>query len=301
MRIQFSKMHGLGNDFMVIDLVTQHMPLYPELIRRLAHRNFGIGFDQLLIVEAPERPDVDFKYRIFNADGSEVEQCGNGVRCFARFVHERHLTKKAKIRVETKSGVVEPEINSNAWVRVNMGEPHFLPEEIPFKAEHCQSKQAPDNQSPAQLPDCYTVEVLGQPVDLDVVNMGNPHAVLLVDDILKAPVETLGPALESHALFPKRVNVGFMQIMNRNEVRLRVFERGVGETLACGTGACAAVVSGIRRGLLDPEVHVYLAGGPLFIQWQLNQAVWMTGPTATTFEGSFNPYDFYIPEQHEPQ
>lgn len=291
MRIQFSKMHGLGNDFMVIDLVTQRMPLHPELIRRLAHRNFGIGFDQMLIVEAPERPDVEFKYRIFNADGSEVEQCGNGVRCFARFVHERHLTKKAKIRVETNSGVVEPEINSNAWVRVNMGEPRFLPDDIPFKVE---------NQS-QQLPDSYAVEVLGQTVALDVVNMGNPHAVLLVDDVLTAPVEKLGPALESHARFPQRVNVGFMQIINRGEVRLRVFERGVGETLACGTGACAAAVSGIRRGLLDPEVRVYLAGGPLLIQWQPNDVVWMTGPTATTFEGTFNPYDFYVPEHNEEQ
>ncbi|WP_051526604.1 diaminopimelate epimerase [Alkanindiges illinoisensis] len=291
MRIQFSKMHGLGNDFMVIDLVTQRMPLHPELIRRLAHRNFGIGFDQMLIVEAPERPDVDFKYRIFNADGSEVEQCGNGVRCFARFVHERHLTKKAKIRVETNSGVVEPEINSNAWVRVNMGEPRFLPDDIPFKVE----KQS------EQLPDSYAVDVLGQTVALDVVNMGNPHAVLLVDDVLTAPVEKLGPALESHARFPQRVNVGFMQIINRGEVRLRVFERGVGETLACGTGACAAAVSGIRRGLLDPEVRVYLAGGPLLIQWQPNEVVWMTGPTATTFEGTFNPYDFYVPEQNEEQ
>lgn len=291
MRIQFSKMHGLGNDFMVIDLVTQRMPLHPELIRRLGHRNFGIGFDQMLIVEAPERPDVDFKYRIFNADGSEVEQCGNGVRCFARFVHERHLTKKAKIRVETNSGVVEPEINSNAWVRVNMGEPRFLPEDIPFKVEH-QSQP---------LPDHYSVNVLDQTVELDVVNMGNPHAVLLVDDVLKVPVETLGPALESHERFPQRVNVGFMQIINRGEVRLRVFERGVGETLACGTGACAAAVSGIRRGLLDPDVRVYLAGGPLLIQWQPNDVVWMTGPTATTFEGTFNPYDFYVPEQYEEQ
>ena len=213
------------------------------------------------------------------------------MRCFARFVHERHLTKKAKIRVETNSGVVEPEINNQAWVRVNMGEPRFLPDDIPFKVE---------NQS-QQLPDSYPVEVLGQTVALDVVNMGNPHAVLLVDDVLTAPVEKLGPALESHACFPQRVNVGFMQIINRGEVRLRVFERGVGETLACGTGACAAAVSGIRRGLLDPEVRVYLAGGPLLIQWQPNELVWMTGPTATTFEGTFNPYDFYVPEQNEEQ
>ena len=292
MRIQFSKMHGLGNDFMVIDLVTQRMTLHPELIRRLGHRNFGIGFDQLLIVEAPERPDVDFKYRIFNADGSEVEQCGNGVRCFARFVHERHLTKKAKIKVETKSGVVEPEINSSGWVRVNMGEPRFLPEQIPFKV---------DNLTPLQPHGTYPVQVHDQTLELDVVNMGNPHAVMLVDDVLAAPVATIGPALESHDLFPQRVNVGFMQIINRGEVRLRVFERGTGETLACGTGACAAAVSGIRRGLLDPEVKVYLAGGPLLIQWQPNDVVWMTGPTATTFEGSFNPYDFYAPEHDDEQ
>ncbi|XID74138.1 diaminopimelate epimerase [Alkanindiges sp. WGS2144] len=282
MRIQFSKMHGLGNDFMVIDLVTQRMSLHPELIRRLAHRNFGVGFDQLLIVEPPEYPDVDFKYRIFNADGSEVEQCGNGVRCFARFVHERHLTRKTRIRVQTKNGVVEPQINHQGWVCVNMSEPQFLPEQIPFVADQPQA--------------VYSVEVLDQSIELDVVNMGNPHAVLLVDDVLTAPVATLGAALESHARFPERVNVGFMQIVNRKEVRLRVFERGVGETLACGTGACAAVVSGIRRGLLDPEVQVYLAGGSLFIQWQPNDSVWMTGPTATTFEGSFNPGDFYIPE-----
>lgn len=290
MRVQFSKMHGLGNDFMVIDLVTQRMSLHPELIRRLAHRNFGIGFDQLLIVEPPERPDVDFKYRIFNADGSEVEQCGNGVRCFARFVHERHLTKKSRIRVETNSGVVEPEINSQGWVRVNMGPPRFLPEQIPFEASMSQAVYDVEVQLPAQT----------QTVALDVVNMGNPHAVILVDDILTAPVATLGPALESHVRFPERVNVGFMQIINRGEIRLRVFERGVGETLACGTGACAAVVSGIRRGLLDAEVQVYLAGGPLLIQWQPYDVVWMTGPTATTFEGSFNPYDFYVSEQdHE--
>lgn len=285
MRIQFSKMHGLGNDFMVIDLVTQRLNLHPELIRRLAHRNFGVGFDQLLVVEPPERPDVDFKYRIFNADGSEVEQCGNGVRCFARFVHERHLTRKKKIRVETKSGVVEPEINQQAWVRVNMGMPRFNPEQIPFLVPHAQST--------------YHIEAGDESVELDVVNMGNPHTVLLVDDVLTAPVAKLGPLLESHAQFPARVNVGFMQILNRGEVRLRVFERGVGETLACGTGACAAAVSGIRRGLLDSTVKVHLAGGPLLIQWHLDDVVWMTGPTATSFEGSFNPYDYFVPEQQE--
>lgn len=281
MRIQFSKMHGLGNDFMVVDLVTQRMLLHPELIRRLAHRNFGVGFDQLLIVEPPERPDVDFKYRIFNADGSEVQQCGNGARCFARFVHERHLTRKNQLRVETASGVIELNINREGWVRVNMGEPAFSPQEIPFIADQEQAT--------------YRVDVLDQTVELDVVNMGNPHAVLLVDDVLTADVKRLGAALESHARFPERVNVGFMQVLNRKEVRLRVFERGVGETLACGTGACAAVVSGIRRGLLDNEVRVYLAGGPLLIQWREGDMVWMTGPTATSFEAAINLND-YMPQ-----
>ena len=271
MRVEFSKMHGLGNDFMVIDLISQQVALEPDLIRGLANRNFGIGFDQLLLVEAPEQPDVDFKYRIFNADGSEVEQCGNGVRCFARFVHERGLTRKTRIRVSTKSGIVEPEINEQGWVRVNMGAPRFLPKEIPFVAE-----------APAPL---YSVMVGSDPVELDVVNMGNPHTVLVVPDILTAPVETLGPLLESHARFPERVNVGFMQVLSRREVCLRVYERGTGETLACGTGACAAVVSGIRRGLLDPEVLVHLKGGDLTIQWLPGDVVWMTGPTATVFEG----------------
>ncbi len=271
MRVEFSKMHGLGNDFMVIDLVSQQISLGPELIAGLANRHFGVGFDQLLLVEPPEQPDVDFQYRIFNADGSEVEQCGNGVRCFARFVHERGLTRKKRIRVATQSGVVEPEINEQGWVRVNMGTPKVHPAEIPFLME----TEAP----------VYVVDVDGQAVELDVVNIGNPHAVILVDDILIAPVERIGPALESHALFPSRVNVGFMQILSRNEVCLRVFERGSGETLACGTGACAAVVSGIRRGLLDARVLVHLQGGDLSIAWQPGEAVWMTGPTATVFEG----------------
>ncbi len=277
MRVEFSKMHGLGNDFMVIDLVSQQVTLDPTLIRGLANRNFGIGFDQLLLVEPPEQPDVDFKYRIFNADGSEVEQCGNGVRCFARFVHERGLTRKKLIRVSTKSGIVEPEINEEGWVRVNMGAPKFRPSEIPFTAE-----------ADAAV---YHVDVGDTQVELDVVNMGNPHAVIVVDDILKAPVEKLGPLLEKHPRFPERVNVGFLQVLNRREVCLRVFERGTGETLACGTGACAAVVSGIRRGLLDPEVVVHLQGGDLTIAWRPKEVVWMTGPTATVFEGVIQLHD----------
>jgi diaminopimelate epimerase len=271
MKVEFTKMHGLGNDFMVIDLVSQQISLGRELIQGLANRNFGVGFDQLLLVESPEQPDVDFKYRIFNADGSEVEQCGNGVRCFARFVHERGLTRKKRIRVATKSGVVEPEINDQGWVRVNMGAPKVHPSDIPFLSD-----------IEAQT---YVVEVGSQSIELDVVNMGNPHAVILVDDILSAPVESIGPALESHPLFPSRVNVGFMQILSRHEVCLRVFERGSGETLACGTGACAAVVSGIRRGFLDAEVLVHLKGGDLSIAWHPHGVVWMMGPTATVFEG----------------
>lgn len=277
MRVEFSKMHGLGNDFMVIDLVSQQVSLTPELIRGLASRHFGVGFDQMLLVEPPEQPDVDFKYRIFNADGSEVEQCGNGVRCFARFVHERGLTKKRAIRVETKSGIVEPVINEQGWVRVNMGKPRVSPAEIPFVADAAAAT--------------YQVQAGDTTVELDVVNMGNPHAVLVVDDILKAPVEKLGPVLEGHARFPARVNVGFMQVLSRKEVCLRVFERGTGETLACGTGACAAVVSGIRRGLLDQDVVVHLKGGDLSIAWQPGDVVWMTGPTATVFEGVVQLHD----------
>jgi diaminopimelate epimerase len=279
MRIEFTKMHGLGNDFMVIDLVTQRYSLNADLIRRLADRHFGIGFDQLLIVEPPDQPDVDFRYRIFNADGSEVEQCGNGVRCFARFVHERRLTKKKKIRVSTSSGIVEPEINSDGWVRVNMGQPRVTPADIPFETDHTAAS--------------YWVDAGGQTVELDVVNMGNPHAVVVVPDVLTADVATLGPLLESHGRFPARVNVGFMQVINRREVRLRVFERGTGETLACGTGACAAVVSGVRRGLLDAgeDIRVNLSGGPLSIRWQDGDVVWMTGPTASVFDGVIRPSD----------
>ncbi|MFZ3193923.1 MAG: diaminopimelate epimerase [Moraxellaceae bacterium] len=279
MRIEFTKMHGLGNDFMVIDLVTQRMHLTPELIRRLSDRQFGVGFDQMLVVEPPDQPDVDFRYRIFNADGSEVEQCGNGVRCFARFVHERRLTKKTKIRVSTSSGIVEPEINSSGWVQVNMGYPRTEPDQIPFHAE--------------QAAATYQVDVLDQSVELDVVNMGNPHTVLVVDDVKTAPVATLGAALESHTQFPQRVNVGFMQVLNRREINLRVFERGTGETLACGTGACAAVVSGIRRGLLDAgqDIRVHLRGGDLSIRWQSGDVVWMTGPTASVYEGFIHPTD----------
>jgi diaminopimelate epimerase len=272
MFLEFTKMHGLGNDFMVIDLISQRAYLDALTIQRLADRHFGIGFDQLLIVEPPDVPEADFKYRIFNADGSEVEQCGNGVRCFARFVHERQLTTKTKIKVQTKAGIVEPELGSNGWVRVNMGYPKFLPQEIPFLADE------PEN--------LYDLELANQQqITIDVVNMGNPHAVTIVPDVITADVAMMGPQVESHARFPARVNAGFMQIIDETHARLRVFERGVGETLACGTGACAAAVSGMRRGLLAHQVEIELAGGKLQIEWRDGEVVWMTGPTANVYEG----------------
>ncbi|AVH14623.1 diaminopimelate epimerase [Acinetobacter indicus] len=272
MFLEFTKMHGLGNDFMVVDLISQRAYFDSLTIQRLADRHFGVGFDQLLVVEPPDVPNADFKYRIFNADGSEVEQCGNGVRCFARFVHERQLTSKTKIKVQTKAGIVEPELGQNGWVRVNMGQPKFLPQEIPFIADE------PDNLYDLMLAN-------EEKLSIDVVNMGNPHAVTIVQDILTADVARLGPQIESHERFPQRVNAGFMQILDEQHARLRVFERGVGETLACGTGACAAAVSGMRRGLLASKVEIELAGGKLQIEWKEGDVVWMTGPTANVYEG----------------
>jgi len=272
MLLEFTKMHGLGNDFMVVDLISQRAFFDAMTIRRLADRHFGIGFDQLLIVEPPDFPNVDFKYRIFNADGSEVEQCGNGVRCFARFVYERQLTNKKRFKVQTSAGIVEPELGENGWVCVNMGYPKFLPNEIPFLAEE------PDALYDIALQD-------NELLTIDVVNMGNPHAVTIVPDVLTADVAKIGPQVEAHARFPQRVNAGFMQIVDEKHARLRVFERGVGETMACGTGACAAAVSGMRRGLLANNVEIELAGGKLQIEWKEGDVVWMTGPTATVYEG----------------
>lgn len=272
MLLEFTKMHGLGNDFMVVDLISQRAFFDAMTIRRLADRHFGIGFDQLLIVEPPDFPNVDFKYRIFNADGSEVEQCGNGVRCFARFVYERQLTNKKRFKVQTSAGIVEPELGENGWVRVNMGYPKFLPNEIPFLAEE------PDALYDIALQD-------NELLTIDVVNTGNPHAVTIVPDVLTADVAKIGPQVEAHARFPQRVNAGFMQIVDEKHARLRVFERGVGETMACGTGACAAAVSGMRRGLLANNVEIELAGGKLQIEWKEGDVVWMTGPTATVYEG----------------
>ena len=245
MLIEFTKMHGLGNDFMVIDLVTQRLDLTPELVQLLGDRHLGIGFDQLLVVEPPMRPDVDFRYRIFNTDGTEVEQCGNGARCFARFVQARKLSFKQRIRVETAGGILTLSTDRYGWVQVDMGKPSFEPDEIPFTPKAI-----------TKIQNAYHLDVDGTPVPLYVANMGNPHAVTKVEDILSADVETLGPAIESHRAFPDRVNVGFMQVMNQRHIRLRVYERGVGETQACGTGACAAVAIGIREGWLDEGVDV---------------------------------------------
>ncbi|MCK7544525.1 diaminopimelate epimerase [Marinobacter bryozoorum] len=270
--LSFTKMHGLGNDFMVVDAISQPFRLLPEMIRQLADRHFGIGFDQLLVVEPPGLPDVDFRYRIFNADGSEVEQCGNGARCFARFVRDQRLTNRRVIRVQTASGVIELKVGREGWVTVNMGVPELNPAAIPFAADDRQV--------------VYPVEVDGELIELSAVSMGNPHGVLLVDDVDTAPVETLGPVLERHPRFPARANIGFLQVINRGRARLRVFERGAGETLACGTGACAAVVAGQLRGVLDNQVRITLPGGDLVIEWQGEGApVMMEGPTARVFDG----------------
>lgn len=272
MRLRFSKMHGLGNDFMVVDGVSQKVRLGTERIRQLADRHLGIGFDQLLLVEAPERPDVDFRYRIFNSDGGEVENCGNGARCFAVFVRDRKLTGKNRIQVETATGVMTLEVTGHDNVSVNMGAPILTPADIPFVAE--------------QQAATYSLSVNDQTVEISAVSMGNPHAVILVDNVATAPVATLGPLIENHVRFPKRVNAGFMQVVSRSEINLRVFERGSGETLACGTGACAAVVAGILRQLLDNNVKVNLPGGSLHISWAgAGQPVMMTGPATTVFHG----------------
>jgi diaminopimelate epimerase len=273
MRLEFTKMQGLGNDFVVIDAVTRPQVVEPETVRRLADRRFGVGCDQVLVVE-PARGggEADFFYRIFNADGGEVEQCGNGARCFARFVRDRGLTDKDEIAVETVAGVIRPRLEADGQVRVDMGVPRLEPAQIPFEAPRSAAS--------------YELDVGRERVEIGAVSMGNPHAVLLVEDVDHAPVERLGPLIEAHPRFPRRVNVGFMQCVDRSHIRLRVFERGVGETLACGTGACAAVVSGRLRGLLDDVVNVDLPGGRLTIHWAgEGHAVQMTGPAERVFEG----------------
>jgi diaminopimelate epimerase len=272
MRIKFSKMQGLGNDFVVLDGVRQSLALTPERLRFLGDRHFGVGCDQILLVEKSSRPDVDFRYRIFNADGGEVEQCGNGARCFVRFVHDQGLTEKREIRVETMKGVISPRLAEDGNVTVDMGVPGFFPAKIPFVSESSDLVQ--------------TLELDGTAVEITAVSMGNPHAVQVVVDVDLAPVAVQGPQIESHPRFPQRVNAGFMQITDRHSIRLRVFERGAGETLACGTGACAAVVAGIARGLLDSPVRVTTRGGDLTIAWGGHgQPVLMTGPAVTVFHG----------------
>lgn len=275
MKLKFSKMHGLGNDFVVIDGVRQSVHLTPEQIRFLADRHFGVGCDQLLLVEPARQPGVDFRYRIFNADGGEVEQCGNGARCFVRFVHDQGLTAKSEIRVETQAGVIGPRLEADGLVTVDMGVPVFEPARIPFIS---------DTDAPAQ-----PLQVGDRTVTIGAVSMGNPHAVQVVGDVDQHPVAEEGPLIESHSRFPQRVNAGFMAVQDRHHIKLRVYERGAGETLACGTGACAAVVSGIRRGLLDSPVRVTTRGGELSIAWAgAGTPVLMTGPAVTVFSGEID-------------
>lgn len=274
--LEFTKMHGAGNDFMVIDAIRQSFTPEPGLIRRLADRHFGVGFDQLLLVERPTQPEADFRYRIFNADGSEVQQCGNGARCFVHFVRAHGLTNKTAICVETASGLIYPQMAEDGRVSVNMGHPRFRPADIPFVAD----QEAME----------YPVQALDAVWPLAVLSMGNPHAVLLVDSVEQAPVQALGAALQCHPRFPEQVNAGFLQCDAPHQARLRVFERGAGETLSCGTGACAAVVAGIRLGRLVSPVEVDTRGGRLNIRWDHDSApVWLTGPTAIVFEGRFDP------------
>ncbi len=275
MSLKFTKMHGAGNDFVVLDGVRQSIALSPEKLRFIADRHFGIGCDQILLVEKSQRDDVDFRYRIFNADGGEVEQCGNGARCFVRFVHDQGLTNKREIVVETRSGLISPRLEEDGRVTVNMGAPILEPAQIPFVS---------DSEVPVQ-----PLQVGNDTVQITAVSMGNPHAVQVVDDVELAPVTTQGPLIEHHPRFPKRVNAGYMQIVDRKSIKLRVFERGAGETLSCGTGACAAVVAGIRRGLLDETVQVATRGGTLTISWSGEKSpVLMTGPAITVYAGEIN-------------
>ena len=272
MRLRFTKMHGAGNDFVVVDATQAPLGVDAPGIRRLSDRHLGIGFDQMLVVEPARSPDTDFYYRIFNADGGEVSQCGNGARCLVRYVHDKGLSAKNVLRVETRSGIIEPRLEKNGRVSVNMGVPIFEPARIPFVAERGAAT--------------YVLEVGGRKLEISVVSMGNPHAVQVVPDVDAAPVASEGPLIEGHPRFSERVNAGYMQIVDRRHIKLRVFERGAGETLSCGTGACAAVVAGIARGLLDSPVKVDTRGGVLEIAWTGEaQPVSMTGPAQSVFEG----------------
>ena len=270
--IKFSKMHGLGNDFVVIDAINQEIALSTEQIRFIADRNIGVGCDQLLLVEAAQSDAADFRYRIFNADGGEVGQCGNGARCFARYVREHDLSQKSKIPIEVAGGIIQLTMEKNGQVTVDMGRPQFVPTDIPFVAD-------------AEAPR-YMIEIDDAVYEIGAVSMGNPHAVLQVASVDDAPVARLGPQIESHERFPERVNVGFMEVVDARHIRLRVFERGAGETLACGTGACAAVAVGRRWNLLDDEVLVDLPGGSLWVRWSGDDSsVRMTGPATHVYEG----------------
>jgi len=272
MILKFTKMHGLGNDFVVLDAVTQPISLTPEQIRRISDRHFGVGCDQILLVEPPRQPGTDFYYRIFNADGGEVEQCGNGARCFVRYVRDHRLTAKNEIRVGTRGGVIVPRLEADGQVTVSMGEPEFEPARIPFE---CTARAL-----------TYELDVSGRRVEISALSMGNPHAVQVVADIERAQVAEEGPLIERHARFPQRVNAGYLQVVSRRRILLRVYERGTGETLACGTGACAAVAAGITRGMLDRDVTVTTRGGDLGISWAgAGQPVMMTGPAIAVFEG----------------
>jgi len=272
MLLRFTKMHGLGNDFVVLDLITQSLHIDERLVRFLADRHRGVGCDQVLVVEPPGDPTMDFRYRIYNQDGSEAQQCGNGARCIAKFIRDRRLSAKRHLLIETRGGPISMSCGKGNLVTVSMGVPRLEPQEIPFAAE--------------QKASSYTLETAGEALEISAVSMGNPHAVLLVEDVESAAVATLGPAIEGHERFPERSNVGFMQIVDRGEIKLRVFERGAGETQACGSGACAAVVAGRIRGLLDERVRVQLRGGYLQVEWRgEGEALLMTGPATTVYEG----------------
>ena len=281
LKLEFTKMQGAGNDFVVLNGVSRPLEMTPQRARQIADRHFGVGCDQILVVEKSRRADVDFRYRIWNADGGEVEQCGNGARCFVRFVHDKGLTKKTEIRVETLSGVIAPRLEADGQVSVDMGVPVLQPELVPFEAHGLH---------PVHGGKRWPLQVAGRSIEVAVLSMGNPHAVQTVADVEAAPVREEGALIEHHPRFPKRTNAGYMQVVDRSSVRLRVWERGAGETLACGTGACAAVVTGIREGLLDDTVRVATRGGQLTIRWaggenDPNRSVWMTGPAVTVFEG----------------
>jgi len=272
MMLRFTKMHGLGNDFVVIDAINQNVDLSREQVKFLADRHLGIGCDQILVVEPPTQPGVDFRYRIFNSDGGEVEQCGNGARCFVRFVQERGLALKREVRVETRGGIIVPRLEDDGQVTVDMGVPRFKPSELPFLT---------DSEALVQ-----PLEVEGETVYITALSMGNPHAVQVVADVDAAPVTTQGAAIESHPRFPNRVNAGYLQVLDSHHIRLRVYERGAGETLSCGTGACAAAVAGILRGLLESPLRVTTRGGDLGIAWEgAGKPVMMTGPATTVYHG----------------